>query len=276
MQTLFDSLPLDIINYVIKPFIGNDYFARIAINSILPPIDRQGSPLKIDAAKQLGLSLSVVKLKRIIGAFPYSENSISRSENIIVLFDYLLKNPLILQHNSNFRQVTNRQANTFADSHCPQYKLLEETAKTALVSKANLLLQFMEKTPFLYTINTTIGNEKWSAVSDTGVCVVVDNSRALAIAEKAKRSIPHWRPYISRYSRYYPYSDDEHDEREFGYYDANEEWVCLRGEWDDTDEEEEDEEIEVPRVSRRGTVKEADGWERVVIRKDWNRSKQKW
>lgn len=46
--TLFDCLPLEVIKSKIIPFIADDYFARIGINSVLPPVDRTGTKLRPD------------------------------------------------------------------------------------------------------------------------------------------------------------------------------------------------------------------------------------
>ena len=275
MSTLFDFLPLDVINYVIKPFIENDYFARVALNGLLPPRDKRATLLREDAAKQLALCLSTVKLKKLVHNATWAEGPQAKAEAISVLFEYLIHNPLILQHNMNFRETAFRQATTFSDINCVQYNVLEESTKGCLVEKAVLLLNVIGRNPFLYSLISSLGNEKWSAVDGAGVCHVVDNSRWLAIAaakarvmeaeaEKVRRSKPHWRivyrvrRYYSRYSDYDDYDEDE--ESEYGYYDAEDKWVLLKAEW-------EEEEEEPPRVSRQGTVLEADGWERVVSRR---------
>ena len=56
---------------------------------------------------------------------------------------------------------------------------------------------------------------------------------------------------------------DQYGDWEYGYYDEANNWVCLE------EEEEEEQEQSPPRISRQGTVLEADGWERVVSRKRW-------
>jgi hypothetical protein len=146
-----------------------------------------------------------------------------------------------------------------------------------LICKAGLLLEIMEKTPFLYQLNTFQSNANWAAIDGAGVCLVVDNSHLLAVAlakeralaleaEKLRRSKPHMRVvYRTRLVyRNYRYDDDDYDydedeDWEYGYYDEANIWVCLK--------EEEEEEQSPLRISRQGTVLEEDGWERVVSRK---------
>ena len=271
MSTLFDFLPLDVINYEIKPYIENDYFARLALNALLPPIDRRGTPLLQDASKQLHLSLQIAPLKKLTHDASLAEGPVRKAEAIAMLFDFLIHNPLIMQHNLSFRNTALRQATTFADRACSQYTLLEDVDVTPLICKASLLLEIMEKTPFLYQLNTFQSNAKWTAVDGTGLCVVVDNSKALALAlakertlaleaEKARRAIPHWR-VVNRSRRYYSHDESDYDDDEdweYGYFDKADKWICL---------EEEEEVQSPPRISRQGTVLEEDGWERVVSRK---------
>ena len=277
MSTLFDFLPLDVINYVIKPFIENDYFSRVALNGVLPPRDKRATLRREDAAKQLALCLNTVKLKKLVNNATWAEGPQAKAEAISVLFEYLIHNPLILQHNMNFRETAFRQATTFADINCVQYSTLEEKQKVCLVLQASLLLEVMGRTPYLYPLNPSLGNEKWSAVDGAGDCIVVDNSRWLAIAaakakakaaedEKVRRSKPHWR-VVYRNRRYcrknsydsYDYDYDEEEESEYGYYDKDNKWVLLA--------DEEQWQKEQPRMTRQGTVLEADGWERVVSRR---------
>jgi len=271
MSTLFDFLPLDVINYEIKPYIENDYFARLALNALLPPIDRRGTPLRQDTARQLYLSLRIAPLKKLTHDASLAEGPVRKAEAIATLFDFLINNPLILQHNLSFRNTALRQATTFADPNCSQYISVQMTAVTPLICKAGLLLEIMEKTPFLYQLNTFQSNAKWTAVDGAGLRVVVDNSYLLAVAlakekalaleaEKLRRSKPHWRVVNRRRGYYSRYYDDDEEDWEYGYFDKAHKWVCL-------EEEQKEEEQSPQRVSRKGTVLEADGWERVVSRK---------
>lgn len=264
MTTLFDFLPLDVINYVIRPYLSNDYFARIAVNALLPPIDRQGNPLRQDVAILCMLRLNLIPLKKLIDNATWAEGPLAKAEAIVELFEFLIHNPLILQHNFNFRNTALRQANTFADTDCHQYTLLEEQAKATLIDKSLNLLELMAKTPFLYQLNVPVGDEKWSSVYGAGPCVVVDNSKALVLtarkenalrleAEMRRRSNPHW-TYVSYRGNRYDDDEDYGGEWQYGYVDSSNNWVLIE---DDTRSY----------VSRRGTVKQDDGWERVVSRK---------
>lgn len=275
MSNLFDRLPLDVIDYVIRPFVGNDYFARIGMNFLLPPVDRQGSPLKRDAAKQLELSLASARLKPLL-AEAAAGTAPTKAVAIGATFDFMAANPLILQHNRAFRDVVFIQATTFANPDCPQYALLEAVVAATLVAKAQRLLDLVTNLqgPF-EQISTSCSDQKWSAVSGGAAPVIVDNSLLLAEAEAAtalaRRSTPHWR-CISRRMRYRrgrwdsdDDDDDVDDDWEYGYFNDADRWVCIEREsaWTPRSDEPE----EQPRVSRRGTVMEADGWEKVVGRR---------
>jgi hypothetical protein len=264
MINLFDSLPLDIIKYEIIRYIADDYFARIGINFLLPYIDRQSTPLRRGASLELGMSLCVVKLNQLVANATNAKDPLRKAEYITETFNYLLKNPLILQHNMSFRNTAIAKAATFADHDCNQLEVLSEVTKADLVTNSCQLLALAACTPFLYHCTSALSNDsKWSPIEGAGRHMVVDNERALIAAAKEKRirfmasekerkSKPHWNYFIRRSYRYY---DDDDGDWEYGYFDANEKWVYL------------EEEQEQPVVSRRGTVMDSDGWEWVVSKR---------
>jgi hypothetical protein len=259
-MSLFDRLPLDMIDHIIRPFITNSYFARLGVNGLLPPVDRQGTPLKYDAAKQLELSLVSARLKRLLERAS-SGDPTSKAATIGEIFDFFSRTgAVVLQHNQQLRNVIVAQATVFADPHCQQYALVATADGAALNTKARHLLDMAAALPFLYPITASMSNERWSPVSGLSGTVIVDNSRLLAAAaaaaEKAYRSTPHW-SCVRLHGRYYGrerwYGDDDDDgDWEYGYFDDADRWVCIKGE---------------EQVTRRGTVLEADGWERVVARR---------
>ena len=95
MSTLFDFLPLDVINYEIKPYLDNDYFSRIAINALLPPNDRRGTHLGKDAARRLHMSLHIPLLKKLTNDAACAEGPVGKAAAIVVVFELLINNPLI-------------------------------------------------------------------------------------------------------------------------------------------------------------------------------------
>lgn len=274
MVNLFDSLPLDVIKYEIIPYIADDYFARIGINSLLPPVDRQRAPLRCGASLELGMSLCVVKLNRLVANATNAADPLNKAEYITETFNYLLKNLLILQHNMTFRNTAIAKAATFADPDCNQLEVLPEVPKANLIDKSCQLLALAACTPFLYHCTSALSKDsKWSPIEGAGRHVVVDNERALIAAakeerakfraaEKERRSKPHWHFFSTRRGRYRDdYDDDDDGDWGFGYFDAEERWVYLE------EPQEEGQELEQPVVSRRGTVMDSDGWEWVVSKR---------
>ena len=253
MSTLFDLLSQDVINYCIRPYLADDYYARIALNSLLLPGDKRYTPLRIDAVKQFEMTLNLVKMEKLVNVATYSHNNFEKAKGILEVFNFLLKNPFIIKHEQKMWNVVFKQATTFADENSPQYTLLEGSVKEELIDKARLLLILISKTPILKTITTSKTNETWSAVDGAGIYSIVDNASALAALEVARRSKPHWRVFYRGY-------DDDDGEEEYGYFDARDKWVFLKDEYEWSQEEE-------PHVSRQGTVLEEDGWEKVVSRK---------
>ena len=260
MINLFDKLPLDVIKYEIIPYIANDYFGRMGINFLLPPIDRQSNPLRHGAVTELGISLSVVRLSRLIINATNAQDQQNRAEEISETFKYLIINPLLLQHNMSFRNTALAKALTFADPDCNQYTVLPEANKANLVTKSCQLLAFAATKPYLYHSGCAITKDsKWSPVEGAGSHVVVNNEKALIAAEKVRKSKPHWH-YFSRGMYRYDYEDDQDGDWEYGYFDVNEKWVSV-------EQEQEQEKEQVPVVSRRGTVLGKDGWETVVSKR---------
>jgi len=269
MVNLFDSLPMDVIKYEIIPYISNDYFSRMGINFLLPPVDRQRAPLRRGAVTELGISLSVVRLSRLIANATNTQDQQNKAEQISETFKYLLINPLLLQHNMSFRNTAIAKATTFADANCNQYAVLSEANKANLIDKSCQLLAFVASTPYLYHSGCALTKEsKWSPIEGAGNHVVVDNERALIAAakeahaklmaaERERKSKPHWHFFTFSRGRY---RDDDYDgDWEFGYFDNDEKWVYL--------EDPQEQEQEQPVVTRRGTVMDSDGWEWVVSKR---------
>lgn len=300
---------MDVIRFVILPYVANDYFARVAINSMVAWDEKIASPLKKNAAIQLEISLITPKLKRLLEGCefdPYlhimakDEEKKARAEQkalkICEIFDINIKNPILLKHNLNYRQTVERKAREFADPDCSQYSIVCDETKVLVLAKAIQLLEAVVSNPFRFAESGS-GQENWSPIDGAPARVIVDNSALLAVArareraaaeaaEKERRSKPHWRSICYyRRGRYSGDSDDDSygdEEWQYGYYeDGNYPWICLkteiRNEWGGSEEDEQYEEWrqqqqeewerqEQPKVSRRGTVMEADGWERVVPR----------
>ena len=266
---MFDYLPLDVINFVIRPFIANDYWARVSLNSLLPPAERQGTRFKVDTLKQVELFLAMNKLRVLVDKATDATDPNVKAEKIVEFFDFLIKHPLFLQHSLSLRNTVFNQASTFGDITCPQYNSVNTSTMVVLVNKASEMLSVLKGKPFLYHI-TSLNNTTWCPIDGVGKRVCVDNELALiaaAAAEKLRLSTPHWRnvrPEIRYYRHRIGYDDYEHDyyedenegEWEYGYFDASNKWVFIK---DDTP----------PKVSRRGTVMEDDGWEKVVSKKGW-------
>lgn len=185
-MSLFDYLPLDVINYVIRPFVGNDYFARVGLNSLLPPTDRQGTPLRRDAVKEFELSLAAARLKPLVERAVAPNDPQTKAKNIGEVFDFLIRDPLITQHQRQFRETAMNQARTFADPDYERYKIVSVDESTALVERAQRLLDLMNQRPFLYQIATSLSNEKWSPIVGTALPTIVDNTQLLADARRAR------------------------------------------------------------------------------------------
>ena len=300
---MFDCLPMDVIRFVILPYVANDYFARVAINSMVAWDEKVPAPLRTNAAAELEVALAAARMKPMLNdaEFNYitcygmtekerAEKAERKAVKIGEIFEFNVKYPILLKHNISFRTTAERKAMEFADPACEQYGFVSEATKALLITKANRLLEALGNNPFLFPVNGSTSTDKWTPINGAPARVIVDNSALLSAArdaaaavahaaEKERRSKPHWRR-IHYGRRYYggdpdDYDDDDDDESwEYGYFEGGGNvWVCLERKvnhaYDSPQEDEYDwsQEEEQPKVSRRGTVMEPDGWERVVSRR---------
>ena len=296
---MFDRLPMDVINYEIRPLVANDYFARVGINEMVRTHEKTPTRLRRNAAAELEVALATARMKPMLNdaelhSITYGmteEEKTATAERkaakIGVIFDFNVKHPILLKHNLSFRTTVESKVAEFADPDCPQYHLVSEASKATLIEKATWLMETLANNPFLFHVNGSTTTDKWSPIDGAPACVIVDNSvllaaaaaveqAAMAAAEKERRSTPHWRPTsYRRRGRYMDSDEDDYDDDDwqYGYYeDGGHLWVCLKTEAEDNYERwsNYDEPEEQPKVSRRGTVMEADGWERVVSRRrEW-------
>jgi hypothetical protein len=252
MHTLFDCVPLEVIRHNIRPFIVNDYFARIAINSILPPADRQGTPLRVKAIKELELEINWIKLNRLEKNIKHKDKT-QETNGICKVYDYLLKNPFILQHHEGRRNMYISKATDYANPDYSHYTKVYNKSKLNLIDKASLLIELINKKPFICHYNEPC--ELWSPIFDAGHRTIVDNSRILfektATAKemsnvnrkKIKRAIPQLRCFMRPLDKEDDYGElieyDEYDEdiyedegyemyEEYGYFDINtDKWIKV-------------------------------------------------
>ena len=165
MPTLFDRLPLDIIKYVIGSYVENDYFARISINTLLAPADRNRFPLNKDAVKQLGLTLALTKMRITFRNSARLADPLVVAERKIVFLDFMQKNPLILQHHPAYRKLIKLRVEMLCHTNYFLYSKLPEITTAALINKGTQLLHFLEQTPFLYMLKPSWAIEKYSAIN---------------------------------------------------------------------------------------------------------------
>jgi hypothetical protein len=217
MPSKFDELPLDVIKYEILPFVANDYFARMGINSMVKPVERTSTPLRKNAVAELDIGLSLIsyKKKRLnIEAAPL-ENSSKRLELLTRIFDFNINDLQFMKHAKGFRDMLTKKAETYASPNINEYELVSEDEKALLMLKATQILEALAKNPYVCEARPSFINETWSPIDGVKPRIIVDNEELL---EKIRRSTPHWREIEFTRGHYYS---------EYGYYDSNDEWVKM-------------------------------------------------
>lgn len=223
MPSQFDDLPLDVIKYEILPFVANDYFARMGINSMVQPVERTSTPLRKNAAAELDMAFTLMSYKKkgLNVEGEVLESPAQRLEWLIEVFNFNIKDPHFIKYAKVFRDMITKKAQHYANPDIDEYSLVSEDEKARLTLKATQILEVLAKNPYLYEAHPSVKNEMWSPIDGVKPRMIVDNSELL---EKIRRSKPHWREIEfkrGRSHRYYDYY------REYGYYDSNDEWVKM-------------------------------------------------
>lgn len=175
MNTFFDCLPLEVINYVIRPCIGDDYFARVALNSLLPPVDRQGNRFRDSTVKQFELIMIYTKLQPLLLKVVKARYTWSKAMGITNVLDFLIKNPLSLQYNQNIRnRATTLVRETLSDV-AELSKFEHGDAIKNLISKSLELNDLLVRTPLLDKLLDTLLDLPWSPIDGAGKHAVVNN-----------------------------------------------------------------------------------------------------
>ena len=222
MPSKFDELPLDVIKYEILPFVSNDYFARMGINSILQPVERTSTPLRKNAVAELEMTLTLMKYKKkgLYVEPELLEGCAQRVKLLLGIFDFNINDMRLIKYSKNFRDMLKKKAELFANPNINDYQFVSEDEKANVILKATQILEVLAKNPYVCEADPSFRNETWSPI-DGLKRRIIDNSDLL---EKIRRSKPHWREIEfkrGRSHRYYDYY------REYGYFDSDDKWITL-------------------------------------------------
>ena len=228
MPSKFDKLPLDVIKYEILPFISNDYFARMGINSMLQPVERISTPLRKNAVAELDMSFTMLLYKKKgLGKEIYEYTPSKMAEKLLSIFDFSINNTHFIKYHKNYHDAMKKKAETYANPNFIEYELIDERAP--LILKATQMLEVLAKNPHICCVTPSYLNARWSPIEGATPCIV-DNSELL---EKIRLSKPHWREIEIKRGRTRRHNDvDEEYEnylyvREYGYFDSNDTWIKI-------------------------------------------------
>ena len=230
MATMFDWLPLDVIKYEILPFVADEYFARMGINSILHPLDRISTPLRNNAIAELQMSIATRQYKNTnLNGNEYTTSASERAKMLISIFDFNTRNSTFLKYDIKYRNALILKVQQYSDPNFPQYHSVSQDEKTQLVSKAMQFTTTLANTPYLHEVKGVEFELNWSPIDGAKPRSVIDNTALLEAAERKRRSQPHWRNIVEYHRHTYAYHDyADREYREYGYFDTNNKWVTLQ------------------------------------------------
>ena len=141
-STVLDSLPLDVIQYVIIPYL--DYDSRIQLNQCLPVADRVVTRMTKEKITDHDLAVRVLHLRSILEELDYKSYRWKkwRLEKTIHIYT-LLQDPryfAIINHNYNFRKTVFNKIQEHK-----QKKMTDFRRYTSLLAKLYSEINILEK-----------------------------------------------------------------------------------------------------------------------------------
>jgi hypothetical protein len=175
MSSLSDKLPIDVIHYVILPFLANDYDTRDALNMVLAPHERKGTPFAKDATIKFRLIQAYPYIQRGIRFADIEKNLDIRANAIIELISILRKYSVILEYSENFRKTCIKKFSSFVEPTYYENLNVDPMIKNKLITESTSFLYDIEnKYPFKYNIKCVSGLV--SFIDGLGPPHIVDNS----------------------------------------------------------------------------------------------------
>jgi len=167
---MFDFLPLDVIKYKITPFVVNDYFARMGINSMLAPVERMSTPLRKNATTELHITIILDRYNKMLSNTKILSNMDTHSKRgrqLMAAFNCVINNPLLLKYHIKFRSVITKKAEEHSDPNFSDYELISEDEKNQLVLNAKNVLEVLKNNAYVSEISSSVKNKMWSPI-DSG------------------------------------------------------------------------------------------------------------
>ena len=149
---LFDELPLEVIHYVIFPYL--DYSSRVIANTMLPPRDRISKKLNEDEIIRienlLYLKKTIDELEGVLSSYTKTQ----RHCRILRFFRNLIKNSFKpMKYNMKLRNLFLEQSRRFLLPE--EYEESSAYMKKTLPLLCQTIIDSIEQTPFLREVSLT-------------------------------------------------------------------------------------------------------------------------
>jgi hypothetical protein len=189
MPTLFDRLPMDVIQYEIAPYLSNDYEARIILNQQVPPVERFSRPLNPDARIGVGMLLAIANLRPY--SYPFKDPFYQlrttleeRTNAMIKCYKLVRIHAMLFQYNRKMRDVILEKLRIYSDPSYADLSNLDPALKNEVITAASRALATIEgHFPYIREVSVKFDPSSRSPAGLTPD--IVDNSKYLAQATVA-------------------------------------------------------------------------------------------
>lgn len=219
------DLPLAVLDHVLRPML--DYNGRMALNALLPPSERRGTPLVAEAVIKFGIRLATAPAGRDLRKVQYAGDINARAAALLKFFQRLPRSYILTEHNAGFRASCVNRLRAFADPTNPDFGTTARPLKRAIVAVAAARLAAIEQTcPFKTEV--AAGTEELVFLEGAAPHHVVDNAlhiATVAAALAAARRSPNRRRRCNSGSWYEDQEDrywDSRGEEDWARYEAYE------------------------------------------------------
>jgi hypothetical protein len=163
MNYLFDNLPLDVIQYVMYPYL--DYNSKVILNCMLPPQDRIRTPLKSGVGLSVIIKILAVRLSRKLIGFD-GLTPIGRARKFLNLIRNFDTYHLILQHCKRARESVMDVLRDFSNPASERYGSSSKYVRTTCSLLSLAQIEKIEKdVPYISEFQEIKCCDHWSAIS---------------------------------------------------------------------------------------------------------------
>lgn len=182
MPSPIADLPLAVLDHALRPML--DYDGRMALNALLPPCERRGTPLVAEAVIKFGLRLATAPAGRDLRKVQQAGNINARAAALLKFFQRMPRAYILTEHNAGFRASCLNRLRVFADPTNPDFGATARPLKRAIVAVAAARLAAIEQTcPFKTEVAP--GTEDLVFLEDAAPHHVVDNALHVATVAAA-------------------------------------------------------------------------------------------